>query len=317
MRTRRFGRKTKAENRKSNVVVNLSSKPLNSAESSLLSRGLNFCPNPPKINVRELDEDLDQFARRLRIKEYFHSKKETSEDLSTDESDIKEVIDIPRFVKKSNWISKPSKNTRLESVIDLIKSDIKHNVDVHVPKTDNLTQSEITALSDIQERDDIIIKPADKGSAVVVMDKTTYILYLQEAERQLSDCRFYEKLDSDSTLHVAQKITRALEVCIPVVTQTIRPWSTLLLRIPSQAVSICCLKFTRKTIRGDRLCQPMVTQLKRYRNVLIFTFCRSLKTFHHTQRYYRLLDENGIFNHSRKYHACYHGCNFPLHEHSP
>jgi hypothetical protein len=47
------------------------------------------------------------------------------------ESDIKEVIDIPRFFKKSNWIPKPSKNTRLESVIDLIKSDIKHNVDVH------------------------------------------------------------------------------------------------------------------------------------------------------------------------------------------
>jgi hypothetical protein len=43
----------------------------------------NFCPNPPKINVRELDEDLDQFARRFRIKEYFHSKKETSEDLSS------------------------------------------------------------------------------------------------------------------------------------------------------------------------------------------------------------------------------------------
>jgi hypothetical protein len=101
-RTRGFRRKTKAENRKSNVVVNLSSKPLNSAELSLLSKGLNFCPNPPKLNVRELDEDLDQFARRLRIKEYFHSKKETSEDLSTDESDIKEVIDIPRFVKKSN-----------------------------------------------------------------------------------------------------------------------------------------------------------------------------------------------------------------------
>jgi ribosome biogenesis protein Nip4 len=138
-RTRRFRRKRKAKNRKSNVVVNLSSKPLNSAESSLLSKGLNFCPNPPKINVRELDEDLDQFARRLRIKEYVHSKKETSEDLSTYESDIKEVIDIPRFVKKSNWIPKPSKYTRLESVIDLIRSDIKHNVDVHIPKTDNFT----------------------------------------------------------------------------------------------------------------------------------------------------------------------------------
>jgi hypothetical protein len=92
---------------------------------------------------------------------------------------MKEVIDIPRFVKKSNWIPKPSKNTRLESVIDLIRSDIKHNVDVHIPKTDNLTQTERSALWNIQERDDIIIKPADKGSAVVVMDKTTY---LQEAE---------------------------------------------------------------------------------------------------------------------------------------
>jgi hypothetical protein len=40
------------------------------------------------------------------------------------------------------------------------------------------------------------------------MDKTTY---LQEAERQLSDCRFYEKLNSDPTLDFTQKITRALE----------------------------------------------------------------------------------------------------------
>jgi hypothetical protein len=59
----------------------------------------------------------------------------------------------------------------------------------------------------IQERNDIIIKPADKGSAVVVMDKTTYI---QEAERQLSNCRFYEKLDSDPTLDFTQKIMRAV-----------------------------------------------------------------------------------------------------------
>jgi hypothetical protein len=75
------------------VVVNLSSKPLNSAESSLLFKGLNFCLNPPKINVRELDEDLDQFARRLRIKEYFDSKKKSSEDLSTDESDIRDIAE--------------------------------------------------------------------------------------------------------------------------------------------------------------------------------------------------------------------------------
>ena len=120
----------------------------------------------------------------------------------------------------------------------------------------------------IYERDDIIIKPADKGSVVVVMDKTTYI---QKAERQLSDCRFYEKLYSDPTLDFTQKIKRALESMHA--HGHIRPWRTLLQRIQSQAVSVCC-----------RLCQPMVTQLKRYRNLLIFTFGRSLKTFHHTSK---------------------------------
>jgi hypothetical protein len=40
------------------------------------------------------------------------------------------------------------------------------------------------------------------------MDKTTY---LQEAERQMSDYRFYDKLDYDPTLDFTQKITRALE----------------------------------------------------------------------------------------------------------
>ena len=46
--------------------------------------------------------------------------------------------------------------------------------------TDNLTQAERSALRDIQERDDIIIKPSDKGSAGVVMDKTTYIYKKQK-----------------------------------------------------------------------------------------------------------------------------------------
>ena len=41
------------------------------------------------------------------------------------------------------------------------------------------------------------------------MDKTAY---LQEAERQLSDSRFYEKLDSHPTLDCTQKIKRALQV---------------------------------------------------------------------------------------------------------
>ena len=47
---------------------------------------------------------------------------------------------------------------------------------------------ERTALQSLRYSEDIIIKPADKGSAVLVVDKSSYI---REAERQLSDDLFF------------------------------------------------------------------------------------------------------------------------------
>ena len=72
---------------------------------------------------------------------------------------------------------------------------------------DNLTPVERTALQNLRYNEDIIIKPADKGSAVVVMDKSAYI---QEAERQLSDDRFYNKSDKDPTKQFSDEITNEL-----------------------------------------------------------------------------------------------------------
>ena len=64
-------------------------------------------------------------------------------------------------------------------------------------------------IQELKERDDIVIKPADKGSAVVVMDKVSY---LEEANRQLTDERFYKKLDSDPTEEFGTKITQELKI---------------------------------------------------------------------------------------------------------
>ena len=56
----------------------------------------------------------------------------------------------------------------------------------------NLTDLKIAALKRLKNNNEIVIKPADKGSAIVVMNKTQY---LQEAYRQLNDIRYYKKLD--------------------------------------------------------------------------------------------------------------------------
>ena len=49
-----------------------------------------------------------------------------------------------------------------------------------------------------------MIKPADKGGAVVVWKRD---LYIQEANRQLSDDRFYQRLDADP-IQQDQKIVK-------------------------------------------------------------------------------------------------------------
>jgi hypothetical protein len=61
----------------------------------------------------------------------------------------------------------------------------------------NLPPGEFKAISELQKLDDkIIIKEADKGASVVVMNKKDYIL---EAEKQLSNRSFYQPMAEDLT----------------------------------------------------------------------------------------------------------------------
>ena len=71
---------------------------------------------------------------------------------------------------------------------------------------ENRTPGKRTVLQNLRSNEDIIIKPADKGSAVV-MDKSSYI---QEAKCQLSDDFFNNKLDKDPTKQFSDEITNEL-----------------------------------------------------------------------------------------------------------
>ena len=60
----------------------------------------------------------------------------------------------------------------------------------------NFTKEEHQALDYLKNNEDILIKKADKGGAVVVWRKD---LYIAEGERQLNDVESYQVLDSDNT----------------------------------------------------------------------------------------------------------------------
>ena len=65
MRKRRFSRHKEINIDQNDVVVNLSSKDLKPDGIRILSKGLNFCPIPNKINEEQLSAGLDKFARSL------------------------------------------------------------------------------------------------------------------------------------------------------------------------------------------------------------------------------------------------------------
>ena len=170
-------------------MINLSSVNLTESEKSLLERGLNFCPTPQNIDWNELNADLTDFKRRLRLKHYFHennNKEHDNTDTNTETSN--------KYKKSSGWTPKRGLDPALDSYIDKVEQDINNIQPTKI--TDNLTNDERNTLNQLTKRTDIIIKPADKGSGTVVMDKQ---LYIDECTRRLNDTKFYEKHDKDMT----------------------------------------------------------------------------------------------------------------------
>lgn len=55
----------------------------------------------------------------------------------------------------------------------------------------NLTNQEFSALNKLKNNSNLVIKPADKGGSLVIMDKDNY---LTEAYKQLNDKNYYKKL---------------------------------------------------------------------------------------------------------------------------
>ena len=155
-------------------VVNLSSRTLTTDELTLLSRGLNFCPTPGEPNISDLSKDLEKFHLSTRRTSFFMKDDAPSfnhtaiSQSSQTISNHTQAFDHPRFKHKSNW--KPTGHPILESMI-LFNEQSLHDIPLRAPHQQNLTIGEKKALADLTADKSIVIKPADKGSAVVILDR--------------------------------------------------------------------------------------------------------------------------------------------------
>jgi len=177
----------------SSNVLNLSNKVLTEAEISVLSKGLGFSPTPKELDRSQLKQDLEEYGRRLRLKWFYRE----SEDFEI----------RPRVFKVPSKFNPKNVDAAIEIYLSTLEEKLM-NIKSEGSNYSNLSAVEQEALRSLRSDKSIVIKPADKGSGVVVWDREDY---LREAERQLSDSEVYEKCESDPLPALQTKISKLLK----------------------------------------------------------------------------------------------------------
>ena len=185
MATKKRRRKRKPTNFKG--IVNLSKYKPTIEELSLLSKGLKFVPTT-YIDPLEIQKDNLVFERQLKLLQYFKDAPKTNEAPSA-------------FKKISGWTPNSILPKHLNCFLVNMENKTK-NIDTKSSKF-NLPRNERQAIKSLQNNDEIIIRQADKGGAVVIWDRREY---LNEAYRQLDNRSHYKPIHKDPTLQTAKEI---------------------------------------------------------------------------------------------------------------
>lgn len=150
--------------------VNISDRQISDSEKSLLLRGLKFCPTPNMPDPGLLQCDLDALHRRLRLINNF--KFDNDDETTTTPNTV--PVDNDNLPGPSN----------LEAYIASNLVNYNNRPVYRRPNKQNLSPEETKAIRALSGDKSIVIKPADKGAAVVIMNR---LEYLKEGYRQLSD----------------------------------------------------------------------------------------------------------------------------------
>jgi len=201
----------------SEFILNLSTYELSPSDITLLNKGLSFIPTPKSIKISDIVTCRDRNLRNLKYKDYFQHKEDTY-----DPKDFTNLFKAP-----STWEPKTRQLTAetvncIQSINEFISdccssscipsSSVQtHTQGTHIPvsnRNDNLTKLERKSLYTLSRNRDIIIKQADKGGAVVLMDR---ILYEQEGFRQLYNTKYYKQIHNSTRHETASRISKIIQ----------------------------------------------------------------------------------------------------------
>lgn len=171
---------------------------LSTPQRRLLSKGLSFIPTLDlgRDQKIQLELDLQNYHRKIKLAAYYRNGPSKQS--------------LP-FIGPSNWTPHLSVlPPEVKTLVDLDTRNFNNQYKV-LQEENNISFEEVRALHDLKCSKHIVIKPADKGSTVVVLSREQYIF---EVERQLNDLVYYKKLKKPiymDTIPMVVKIINTLK----------------------------------------------------------------------------------------------------------
>jgi hypothetical protein len=218
------------------TIVNISEYNPTFSELALLSKGLSFCPRGKAPEDIDLLSDIFQFLRKIRLKHFFRNKDDTP------------IDPFDSLCKQSKgWTPPPGQNPQLERFVSCLVHETTEYK--HPGNGTNLTYSEIEAIKSLKSNKDIVIKPSDKGGAIVIWGKGAYI-----EMRQINSCLTKTSIErSAETIHkpltrksmIFCKSPSPKEICTLISGITSRSKNRVL------HASTCCQKFIKRGTPED------------------------------------------------------------------
>ena len=193
-------------------IMNLTPIPLSDHIKSLLSFGLKFCPTPAdnKHTTMVLNQKLPDFALAAKREFYFRSKKEQrlrrNPHLANNPRRDEEERERTGFKLPSDFC--PADHQIADPVIRALESiETSLTEPLLEPLTHNITEAQQEALRQLTfNRDNIIIRKADKGSATVLQTRTNY---MREIHRQLDNPEYYIPTETNHTPGTIEALSAA------------------------------------------------------------------------------------------------------------
>ena len=187
---------------------------MNPNELSVLSKGLSFVPTK-KADSFNTKVELFKFYRTIKLKAFFNKTNNLvnpplSPQLGRTGENIRDSNERKVFKPKSTFVPtvfNASVNTFCR-LVDQEVFSLFSPLDSQNHCYPNFTSQEMIALKELSGDQSLVIRRADKGGAIVLQNRESYI---DEINRQLSNTEFYKMLSGDPTIVFSKEIKCLLD----------------------------------------------------------------------------------------------------------